>query len=1001
VAIGDWGYTESPAVTGGDDCDDNEITVKPAGSEICDGLHNNCSDASWTSVPPDSEIDNDDDTFVECTLAVDIGDWGNSETPEVTGGGDCDDTEVSVKPGGSEICDGLHNNCSDASWTSVPPDDEVDDDDDTFVECTLAVAIGNWGYTESPAVTGGDDCDDTAIDVNPETNWYADEDGDTYGDNAAPAGGNPQCDEPDSGDDWSYVTNNLDCEGGDGDATLNPDTYWYRDGDEDTYGSTERGPAVHSCSDPSNGWAYVRTDDDCDDYDPLINPTLVWYLDFDEDTYGSDDTNDDTTSCLQPVGYVDRRGDCNDYDSSVHEGATEDCGDGIDSNCDGSGGPDDSDDSDGLTYAQEHGVGANDCSLDSDGDHVPDAVEWLEGDTDLDGDWDIIDTDDDGDLVPTVEEDYDGDNDPTNDHTDELAEEDAFWPEAPEWAGRDDIPDYLDEDDDGDSILTIDEDLNSDLDPTNDDVDGDHIPNYLDDDDDGDGIYSIWEEAWFADPYHTDSDLDSISDTTEWGALDSEPDDFDGDGVPDIVDEDDDDDGIETFHESPDDLDGDVNCVLVGDGYPSYIDIDSDGDLICDGSHWTVAGTCFFWDGPTDGNDLELPDGPDRDATAATLYFAENFDDQDLDFVPNVYDCDDLDGGAGDADGDGLTSLEELGICFPPPDESECLDPVRRDTDGDGINDGYEVGVDPGEAEDSDTDGVPDALDTDDDGDGVPTETELDGVCIIVPDEVVECDDNDMPATLPDYDDDSIPDYLDTDDDGDGILTIDEDWDGDGDPTNDDRDGDGDADYLDTDHLDGPLADKDYDGVANGVEDLNWNDVIESGESDPANPDSDFDGVLDGLEYWLEPDVRLDSDGDSILDANDPDDDGDKIPTALEGMWDVDGDGDPNYLDLDSDGDGKIRGNILTDQIEGGDAYEAGDELPDTDGDGVPDFLDPLDDLFATDDTGNNNHELSEPGCKCGSVPAPAGGLWLLGLALMAVMRRRRLDAAAPPPSSN
>lgn len=43
-------------------------------------------------------------------------------------------------------------------------------------------------------------------------------------------------------------------------------------------------------------------------------------------------------------------------------------------------------------------------------------------------------------------------------------------------------------DDDGDGVLTLDEDVNGDGDPTDDDTDDDNLPNYLDDDDDGDGI---------------------------------------------------------------------------------------------------------------------------------------------------------------------------------------------------------------------------------------------------------------------------------------------------------------------------------------------------------------------------------------------------------------------------------------------------------------------------------------------------------------------------------
>jgi len=68
----------------------------------------------------------------------------------------------------------------------------------------------------------------------------------------------------------------------------------------------------------------------------------------------------------------------------------------------------------------------------------------------------------------------------------------------------DGIPDYLDEDDDNDNVLTINEidNTDGDDDPTtnslNTDVDfpnGDDVPDYLDDDDDGDGIKTYLEDT--------------------------------------------------------------------------------------------------------------------------------------------------------------------------------------------------------------------------------------------------------------------------------------------------------------------------------------------------------------------------------------------------------------------------------------------------------------------------------------------------------------------------
>lgn len=60
---------------------------------------------------------------------------------------------------------------------------------------------------------------------------------------------------------------------------------------------------------------------------------------------------------------------------------------------------------------------------------------------------------------------------------------------------EDGFPNYKDSDDDGDNLATINEDVDGDGDPTNDDTDGDGFPNYLDDDDDGDGIPTIKEST--------------------------------------------------------------------------------------------------------------------------------------------------------------------------------------------------------------------------------------------------------------------------------------------------------------------------------------------------------------------------------------------------------------------------------------------------------------------------------------------------------------------------
>ena len=194
---------------------------------------------------------------------------------------------------------------------------------------------------------------------------------------------------------------------------------------------------------------------------------------------------------------------------------------------------------------------------------------------------------------------------------------------------------------------------------------------------------------------------------------------------------------------------------------------------------------------------------------------------------------------------------------------------------------------------DGDGDGLTD-LEEDTNGDGDPTNDDLDR--------------------------DGTPDYLDDDDDGDGKTTTEEDVNGDGDPTNDDSDGDGIPDYLDGDD-----------------------------DSTDGNNDSDGDGVPDDVECSSGLPCE-DTDGDGIPDYMDEDDDNDGVPSVDEGtstteagqpLRDSDGDGIPDYRDNDDDDDGLLTSD--EDDNSDADGNPATAPGPDEDGDGIPAYLDPND----------------------------------------------------------
>lgn len=126
-------------------------------------------------------------------------------------------------------------------------------------------------------------------------------------------------------------------------------TAYYADNDEDGYGA---GEAQYGCE-PIEG--LVAQDGDCDDTNAAVHPgaaevcdnidndcnglvddglpTVTYYEDNDGDGYGLNEST--VTSCSQPAGYATQGGDCDDDNASVHPGAEEVCGDGIDQDCDG------------------------------------------------------------------------------------------------------------------------------------------------------------------------------------------------------------------------------------------------------------------------------------------------------------------------------------------------------------------------------------------------------------------------------------------------------------------------------------------------------------------------------------------------------------------------------------------------------------------------------------------------------------------------------------------
>jgi hypothetical protein len=316
------------------DCDDSDDAQYPGADEYCNSEDDDC----------DGVIDEDD--------AVDVATWYldfdgdsygrssitdlscNQPTGYVANATDCLDTDAAINPGATEVCDSVDNDC----------DGDIDDDD-------------------------------ASLDASTGSTWYADGDGDSYGDSGdtvqaclVPSGylaDSSDCDDGDAAinpaatEVCDDVDNDCDGDIDDDDASLDASTgsTWYADGDEDGYGAP--GDTTMACDLPSG---YVAGTGDCDDGDASIHTGAdeycgsvdhdcdgavgdddddavdagSWYHDFDGDGYG--DPGDSVSACLQPTGYLADSSDCFDSSDAIYPGALEICDDGLINDCSEPGG---------------------------------------------------------------------------------------------------------------------------------------------------------------------------------------------------------------------------------------------------------------------------------------------------------------------------------------------------------------------------------------------------------------------------------------------------------------------------------------------------------------------------------------------------------------------------------------------------------------------------------------------------------------------------------------
>jgi hypothetical protein len=376
-----------------EDCDDLDAAIRPGAGEICDRIDNNCDGyideaGALDAVTWYGDLDGDlygDEAYTRVLC--------NAPQGFVNVAGDCDDTSPQVNPEGEESCNELDDDCNGTVDDNASDTEQyyIDADGDNFGDAadTTPVAACSQPVGYSP---NAEDCDDADPGINPLATevWYdgvdqdceggSDYDADADGDRAIAFGGT-DCD-----DTRPYVRPGREekCDGVDNDCdgSIDPDTstgttVYYHDADDDGYGAL--GDTLRAC-DPPSGYTTADLATDCDDTNRNIFPggTEVWYdgvdgdcngasdfdadLDgFDAELYGGDDCDDTNAATFPTTWYEDAdldghgdltvmvsacaspgadwsllADDCDPTNDTVHPGATEICGDGVDNNCDDS-----------------------------------------------------------------------------------------------------------------------------------------------------------------------------------------------------------------------------------------------------------------------------------------------------------------------------------------------------------------------------------------------------------------------------------------------------------------------------------------------------------------------------------------------------------------------------------------------------------------------------------------------------------------------------------------
>ncbi len=362
----------SPLVPDGTDCNDVDATIHPGAVEICNGKDEDCAGGAddglthqywyadvdgdgygnavneeWTceDLSATHVLDGTDCNDIDATMNHDDADGDGYDSCA----GDCEDLKPTVNPDGVEVCNDLDDNCAGGVDEGFVVSDWYADTDGDGYGNPAAKATSCLDLSATH-VFDNTDCDDTDASLN-----HDDADLDGFDSCAG------DCDDaaagtfPGARESCNAIDDN--CAGGIDEGVEDRD--WYVDADLDGYG--DPASLVVSCMDMSathinDGTdcddldANMNHDDvdldgidscdgDCDDLDPVAQFEQDWYTDADGDGYGDGVVVGFSCNAPGPGTAPASAGiDCDDKLDTVHPGAEEICGDGIDDDCNGSDG---------------------------------------------------------------------------------------------------------------------------------------------------------------------------------------------------------------------------------------------------------------------------------------------------------------------------------------------------------------------------------------------------------------------------------------------------------------------------------------------------------------------------------------------------------------------------------------------------------------------------------------------------------------------------------------